>query len=45
MANPKEIAQRWFDEVWNRKNPAVIDELMAPDVKGITEAGEMLGTT
>jgi steroid delta-isomerase-like uncharacterized protein len=39
----KEIAQRWFEEVWNRKNAAVIDELMAPDMTGITEAGKIKG--
>jgi predicted ester cyclase len=28
MDNP---SRRIFEEVWNRKNPAIIDELMAPD--------------
>ena len=25
------LSRRIFEEVWNRRNPAVIDELMAPD--------------
>lgn len=28
MDNP---SRRIFEEVWNRRNPAIIDELMAPD--------------
>ena len=29
-----ELIYRWFDEVWNQKSEAAIDELMAPDGVG-----------
>jgi predicted ester cyclase len=29
----KQIARRWFEEVWNQQNPAVIDELFHPKGK------------
>lgn len=41
--NPKQIAQRWFEEVWNKKNPAVIAELMDASAAGVTEAGPIKG--
>lgn len=40
---PKAIARRWFDQLWNRKNPAVIAELMSPSAVGRTEGGEIRG--
>lgn len=41
--NPKQVAQRWFEEVWNKKNPAVIDELMEPTADCVSEGGTILG--
>jgi predicted ester cyclase len=35
----KAIVRRYLDEVWNRGNFAVIDELMAPDYRRYTAAG------
>jgi steroid delta-isomerase-like uncharacterized protein len=29
----KQIAQRWFEEVWNQQNESAIDELFNPDGK------------
>jgi steroid delta-isomerase-like uncharacterized protein len=29
----KLLAIRWYDEVWNKKNTAAIDAMMAPDAK------------
>jgi predicted ester cyclase len=29
----KQLAFRWFDEVWNKKNTAAIDSMMAPNSK------------
>ena len=28
----KALVRRWFEEVWNKKRPEAIDEMMAPDV-------------
>src|SRR5689334_3777318 len=28
----KALSRRWFEEVWNKKNAAVIEQLAAPDV-------------
>ncbi len=39
----KEIVQKWFDGIWNQRNPGVIDDLLAPDAVGITEAGTIVG--
>lgn len=41
--NAKQIAQRWFEEVWNRKNPAVIAELMDPSAEAFAEGGTIRG--
>ena len=40
---PKELATRWFEEIWNAKNPDLIRQWMAPDAVGITEGGEIHG--
>ena len=39
----KQLAQRWFDEVWNNKNPAYIAELMDASAIGLMESGEITG--
>ena len=33
MASDKTIVHRWFEEVWNRRREAAIDELMAVDCR------------
>ena len=30
----EQFIHRWFEEVWNNKNEAAIDEMLAPDVVG-----------
>ena len=41
--NTKELAQRWFEEIWNRKNSGVIHEMMHPEGVGRTEGGAITG--
>ena len=36
-------AERWFNEVWNNRDEAALVELMAPDVCGWTEGGQIIG--
>ena len=35
----KAVVSRYLDEAWNKRNLAVIDELMAPDYRRYTAAG------
>lgn len=41
--SPKELAQRWFHEVWNRKNAQAIYDMMDPGGVGHTEGGVVKG--
>lgn len=36
-------AERFFNEVWNGRNEAALDELMSPEVCGWTEGGHIIG--
>lgn len=40
----KRIVRRYFDELWNQNNLAVIEEILAPQVKGHA-AGQTFGGT
>lgn len=39
----KQLAKKWFVELWNKKNAAIIDAMMAPNASGLTEGGEIKG--
>jgi hypothetical protein len=39
----KELACRWFEEVWNKRNAAVIAEMMDEKATGVSEGGEIKG--
>lgn len=43
MSDPKSVARRWFEEVWNQRRDESIDELMSPDSQGHVEGGDMRG--
>ena len=37
------LALRWFEEVWNRKLAATVDELLAPESVGYMEGVKVVG--
>ncbi len=41
----KQVMRRWFEEVWNQKNEAAIDELFSPDGRcyGFPDAKSAIG--
>jgi predicted ester cyclase len=39
----RRLAIRWFDEVWNARREAIIDEVMTPDSIGHMEGMDVLG--
>jgi steroid delta-isomerase-like uncharacterized protein len=43
MSATATIARRWFEEVWNDRRDAAIDELMAADSRGHVEGQEVEG--
>ena len=44
MSNPHaELSKRWFEEVWNQRRSATIDELLTPESVGHLESGDVVG--
>ena len=41
----RSLARRWFEEVWNRRLAATVDELLAPEAVGHMEGVEVVGPT
>ena len=37
------LARRWFDDNWNRRRDAIIDELLAPNAVGHMQGGDFHG--
>jgi steroid delta-isomerase-like uncharacterized protein len=37
------LARRWFEDNWNRRREAVVDELLAPTAIGHMEGGDVRG--
>ena len=37
----RRLAVRWMNEVWNERNDAAVDEILAPDVIGHMEGGNI----
>jgi len=40
VLSPKEVAVRWFNEVWNKRNLDAIPELLHPESRGHLEGGQ-----
>ena len=34
MSENRQLAKRWFEEMWNQRNAVVIDEMLHPDACG-----------
>jgi steroid delta-isomerase-like uncharacterized protein len=44
MNNPNiESSRRWFEEVWNQRRSATIDEMLTPESLGHLESGDVRG--
>lgn len=44
MANPNaQLSRKWFEDVWNRRRAATIDEMLAPESVGHLENGDVVG--
>ena len=43
MPTPRDIARRWFEEVWNQRRDAAMAELAAPDTLAHHEWGTAKG--
>ena len=41
--DPRTVARRWFEEVWNGRRDESVDDLMAPRAPGHVEGGEVIG--
>lgn len=41
--NNDTLARRWFEQMWNERQEALIDELMSKDCVGHTEGGPVTG--
>jgi len=41
--DPKTVARRWFEEVWNSRSDEAVDELMSSDAPGHVEGSEVRG--
>jgi steroid delta-isomerase-like uncharacterized protein len=42
-AQNRTLSRRWFEEVWNERRTATIEEILAPDAIGHMESGEVTG--
>jgi steroid delta-isomerase-like uncharacterized protein len=44
MSNPNvELSSRWFEQVWNQRRTATIDQLLTPESVGHLESGDVTG--
>ena len=37
------LVRRWFEELWNKRNPDILNELLDPNAVGETEGGRISG--